>query len=168
MVVGRVLLTILILVVVYHTLPFDQELTASLAVLLVGALALVGALGFVEVRAILDSPFPRLKAIEALTTLLPLLWIIFASTFYVMSEADPSNFSEPLTRTDALYLVVTVFSTVGFGDITPDSQTARALVTAQIVVNLVVVGLGLRVVLGAAEHGHASGASSSPTEPTQT
>ena len=29
-----------------------------------------------------------------------------------------------MTRTDALYFVVTVFATVGFGDITPVSETA--------------------------------------------
>ena len=41
------------------------------------------------------------------------------------------NFSEPLTRTDALYFTVTVFSTVGFGDITAKTEAARLVVTGQ-------------------------------------
>jgi hypothetical protein len=36
-----------------------------------------------------------------------------------------------LTRTDALYFTVTVFSTVGFGDITAKTETARLVVTGQ-------------------------------------
>lgn len=149
--VGRVLLTLAVLLAVYYLVPFDSALDASLVVWLLGSLVLLTALGVYQVRAILESPLPRMKAIEALTTLIPLLLISFASTFYLMSQDDPSNFTEPLTRTDALYFVVTVFSTVGFGDITAESQTARSGVTAQIVVNLVVVGLGLRIIVGAAE-----------------
>jgi hypothetical protein len=34
-----------------------------------------------------------------------------------MERASAASFTEPLTRTDALYFSVTVFSTVGFGDI---------------------------------------------------
>ena len=33
---------------------------------------------------------------------------------------DPSSFGEPLTRSDALYFTITIFATVGFGDINPD------------------------------------------------
>jgi voltage-gated potassium channel len=37
-----------------------------------------------------------------------------------------------MTHTDALYFTVTVFATVGFGDITARTDTARLLVTVQI------------------------------------
>jgi voltage-gated potassium channel len=35
-----------------------------------------------------------------------------------MAKLAPHSIGAPLTRTDALYFTVTVFSTVGFGDIT--------------------------------------------------
>jgi voltage-gated potassium channel len=50
-----------------------------------------------------------------------------------------------------LYFTVTVFSTVGFGDIFPASEAARLLVTAQMILNLIVLGLGVRLIVGAAQ-----------------
>ena len=71
-----------------------------------------------------------------------------------MARADPSNFNVyPLTRTDSLYFTVTVFATVGFGDITATSQTARLIVTVQMILDLIVLGLGIRVFLGAVQRG---------------
>ena len=52
----------------------------------------------------------------------------------------------------ALYFTVTVFSTVGFGDIVAVTDTGRAVVTAQVVANLLVLGLGGRVFFGAIAH----------------
>ncbi len=59
----------------------------------------------------------------------------------------------PLTRTDALYFTVTVFSTVGFGDITAKSEVARLVVTSQIFVDLLILGLGVRILTGAITRG---------------
>jgi len=66
-----------------------------------------------------------------------------------MARISASNFGEPLTHTDALYFTVTVFSTVGFGDITAKTEAARLVVTAQMITDLLVLGLGIRVILGA-------------------
>jgi hypothetical protein len=46
--------------------------------------------------------------------------ITFAAVYLSLSESSDTHFSEPLNHTGALYLVITVFSTVGFGDITPE------------------------------------------------
>ena len=55
--------------------------------------------------------------------------------------ASPASFStHQLTRTDALYFTVTTFTTVGFGDIIPASQGARLVVTAQMILDLLVLG----------------------------
>ena len=43
---------------------------------------------------------------------------------------------QPLTRADALYFAVTVFSTVGFGDITPESEAARVVLIVQMLGDL--------------------------------
>ena len=64
-----------------------------------------------------------------------------------------SNFSESMTRTDALYFTVTVFATVGFGDITATSEGARALVTGQMVAGIVIVGIGARIIVDAIKYG---------------
>jgi hypothetical protein len=50
-----------------------------------------------------------------------------------------------------LYFTVTVFATVGFGDIVGVSQTARTVSMIQMVAGLVLVGLIARVMLGAVQ-----------------
>ena len=75
-----------------------------------------------------------------------------------MAQADLSNVNvHSLTRTDALYFTVTVFTTVGFGDITATTQAARLIVTVQMILDLGVLGLGIRVFLGAVQRGARSG-----------
>ena len=70
-----------------------------------------------------------------------------------MQRTSAANFSQPLTRTDALYFTVTVFSTVGFGDITPKSEAARVVVIVQMLGDLALLGAGARVLLGAVQRG---------------
>lgn len=74
----------------------------------------------------------------------------------MISFQTPATFSEPLTRSDALYFTVTTFATVGFGDIVPHSETVRLLVTGQVILDLVIVGLGIRVILGAVQKGRSA------------
>jgi voltage-gated potassium channel len=70
----------------------------------------------------------------------------------LMARASPTNFSiHSLTRTDSLYFTVTTFSTVGYGDITATSQAARLLVTVQMILDLLALGLGIRVFIGAVQ-----------------
>ena len=85
--------------------------------------------------------------------ILPLYLLVFASAYYVMERASAANFSQPLTRTDALYFAVTVFSTVGFGDITPKSEPARIVLIVQMLGDLAVLGAGVRILLGAVRLG---------------
>ncbi len=42
-----------------------------------------------------------------------------------------------------------MFSTVGFGDITAKTEAARLVVTSQMIADLLIIGLGIRVILGA-------------------
>lgn len=81
-------------------------------------------------------PYPGMKAVEALGLLLPFYLLLFASTYFVMERAWAASFTEPLTRTDALYFSVTVFSTVGFGDIAPKSEAARIVLIVQMLGDL--------------------------------
>jgi voltage-gated potassium channel len=59
-----------------------------------------------------------------------------------------------LTKTDALYFTVTVFATVGFGDIVPRTELARIVTMSQMLADLVVIGLIVRVMISAVKEGH--------------
>ena len=58
-----------------------------------------------------------------------------------------------MTRTDAMYFSTTIFTTVGFGDITAKSQAARVVVTLQMFLDLVILGLVARLVVNAVSIG---------------
>ena len=135
--------------VIYYLLPLNRSSTSVAVTMLVIGLALFIGLVAFQVRSIVRSRFPALRAIEALATSVPLFLLLFASVYVVLSTISASNFTESLTHTDALYFTVTVFSTVGFGDITAKSEAARLVVTSQMIADLLIIGLGLRVIVGA-------------------
>ena len=83
----------------------------------------------------------------------PLFVIIFALVYVTMSDMQPDSFTQPITRVTGLYFTVTVFTTVGFGDIVARSDTARAFVTAQMVLDLIILGGLVRAILGASRLG---------------
>jgi hypothetical protein len=84
---------------------------------------------------------------------IPLFLILFASGYYVLHQVTPGSLSSQLTRIDSLYLTLTVFSTVGFGDIVPTSESARVFVSFKMVLNIVILGLAIRVLTHAVEIG---------------
>lgn len=147
MVVVRPLLTVAALVAAYYVLPVDRRLSGWMVVVLVAELAMVVAVLAWQVRLIMRARYPGLQGVEALAVSVPLFLLIFANVYYLLEYGAPGSFTSPLTRTDALYFTVTVFATVGFGDITPLSQTARVLVTGQMVGDLLVIGVALKVIL---------------------
>jgi voltage-gated potassium channel len=149
----RTLLTSTVLLVLYFVLPLDRAFSVRTLVALVGGVAATGVLVAWQLRSILRSRHPALRAVEALALSLPLFLLLFASAYAVLSGSEPAAFTEPLNRLDCLYFVVTVFATVGFGDISAVSDLARALVTVQMVGDLLLIGLVLRAFLTAVERG---------------
>jgi len=143
----------LALVVGYFTVPMDRVSSVGAGLRLGLGLAAVSLLLAWQIREIVRSPFPRARAVGSLAVSVPLFLIVFATTYYLMGQANPEGWSEPLSRLDALYFTVTVFATVGFGDIAASSAAARGTVTVQMVGGLVLVGLIARVVVGAMQEG---------------
>lgn len=150
---ARALVNTTVLVALYSLLPLHRPVgEATIAWLLAGLLAFAVVV-VLQVRSILQSRYPAMRAVEALGTAVPLFVLVFASTYLLLASTAPQAFTEPLSHTDALYFTMTVFSTVGFGDIAPRSDAARLIVTVQMVGNLVVFGALARVVVGAVRMG---------------
>jgi voltage-gated potassium channel len=142
-----------VLVAVYYLLPLDHSARwLAITMPVIGLVALIALVAY-QVRTIIASPFPGLRAVEALATSVPLFLLLFASTYIVLATLVHGSFSQPMNHTNALYFTVTVFATVGFGDITAQTATARLLVTGQMITDLIILGLGARVILGAVQRG---------------
>jgi len=141
------------LVVWYFHAPLSPPWSVVRVVELVAGLILVAAIVVGEIVAVLRSPRPRLRAAGALVLTLPMLVVLFAAAYVIMSAGRPGSFSEPLTRVGALYFSMTIFSTVGFGDIAARTDPARILVMVQMLADLTYVGLFVRAIFEAVRIG---------------
>jgi voltage-gated potassium channel len=112
-----------------------------------------GVVVAIQVPRIVKSKYPKLRAIEALAVTVPLFLLIFSRIYLSNSLTDPAAFTFPLDNTTALYFTVTVFATVGFGDIVAQTNGMRLLVTLQMLLNLAALGLAVKLLTSAAERG---------------
>ncbi|MEI7442367.1 MAG: potassium channel family protein [Actinomycetes bacterium] len=137
---------------IFFTLPYDGLSNNRQAVLrLVVGLSLLLVVIVVLIRRILSAPLPQLKTLEALVVLLVQFICLFAGTYLLISHLDAGAFTEPLTHSSALYFTIVTFGTVGFGDITPHSDLARLLVSAQIIIDFVFIAAIIRALVAVAQ-----------------
>lgn len=151
--------------VLYYVLPLDHAATTTTELVLAAGLVAIAGIVVWEARAIVGADYPGVRAIEALAFTVPLFLLLFSLVYFLMAHHSSTNFSEPLTRTDALYFTVTTFATVGYGDITATSQSARVLVTIQMLADLVVLGFGVKVFVGAVQTGRRRQGTTPPGPP---
>ena len=139
--------------VLYFTLPFDSTSDFNTGFALMVGLVAVAALTVWQAWTIARSPFPLIRAVEGLITTFPLVVLLFATTYFVMDQYQAHSFTQEMTRVDSLYFTVTTFVTVGYGDITPVTESARLTVTVQMVVDLVLIGLVARAFVNSVRTG---------------
>jgi voltage-gated potassium channel len=150
----RIVVSLVVLFSVYFLIPTkDLNSEQSDAPYVVLQLLIFGGVVAVQVPAIIRARFPVLRAVEALTLVIAFYLLIFARIYLSNSLSDPSVFNHPLNHTTALYFTVTVFATVGFGDFVAATDGMRGLVTVQMLLNLVVLGLIIRLLSSAAQRG---------------
>jgi len=153
MAIARTIATIALVVAIYYLLPMNHSTSAvTVLELTLGVLALFAVFAW-EIRQIIRSEHPTTRAVESLAFTVPLYILIFATTYFLMAHSNTAAFGGALTRTDALYFSTTIFTTVGFGDITAKTQAARLIVTMQMFLDLVFLGLVARVVVNAVKLG---------------
>jgi hypothetical protein len=163
--VARTVGNVAVVLVLYYVLPLDESFGWATLAALFGGMLVVAVLATWQVRSVVRSPYPAMRATETLALTVPLFLVLFAASYQILASTDPATFSQPLTRTDTLYFVVTVLATVGFGDITPVSELARVLTTVQMIGDLVLVGLVFKAMLGAVQRGRAAAPPGDRTAP---
>ena len=149
----RTIVTIVVVVAIYFRIPMDRAVTATTVIgLVIGVLALFAIIAW-QIREIMRSEHPVVRAVEALAFAIPVYVLLFATIYFLMAHAQSAAFGVPLSRTDAMYFSATVFTTVGFGNIAAQSETARIIVTFQMMLDLVIIGIVVRGVLSAVKAG---------------
>jgi hypothetical protein len=142
-----------VIVVAYFVAPLDRHQSPrTILTLVLLALAVFAAIGW-QIWRITQSTHPALRAVEALAFIIPSYLVLFAVIYHVLNYTKPASFGTAQTKLDSLYFSTTVFTTVGFGDITAKTQTARAVVLCQMVLDLVIIGLVVRLVASAIKVG---------------
>jgi preprotein translocase subunit YajC len=139
--------------ILYYQLPLGAQWSRGTAAgFLVGLVALLALIVW-QARAIATAAYPRVRAIEALATTIAYFVFLFSAAYFIVASSQPAAFNETLTRTDSLYFTVTVFTSVGFGDIVAVTEGARVMVIVQMLGGLALLGAGARVLLSAVQAG---------------
>ena len=154
LVLVRVLVSMTLLFAAYFMIPTRSASdSGSDLPWLILELCVFAVIVGVQVPAIVNAKYPILRAVETMAVLITVYLLLFSRIYLANSLHDSSNFSVPLDNVAALYFTVTVFATVGFGDIVAASNSMRLLVTLQMVLNLVLLGVVIRLVASAARRG---------------
>jgi hypothetical protein len=135
-----------LLLAALYLLPFDHLSSQRSIVRLGAVIALVVAVFLLQVRRISKAELPELRAVEALGIVIGVFLVGFSIIYLSMSRNNPLTFTQPLDPTRALYFTISVFSTVGFGDITPRTDPARLIVSAQMLLDLAIIGIVVRMI----------------------
>jgi hypothetical protein len=138
------------LIIVYYALPEASDDAADAFPRLGVGLLIVATLLAWQRRSIRRVELPEVRATRAIASIIPLFLTVFATIYLSLSHTSAADFSQRLDHTKALYFAITVFSTVGFGDITPATDAARIMVSVQMLLDLVVIALVVRLLLNTA------------------
>jgi hypothetical protein len=143
--------TITLLLVVYYLVPVRTgSATADLPWLILN-LVLFALIVGIQFPLILRARFPFLRSIEAMGLSVCLFLMLFARLYVSLSAADATAFSQRLDHTDSLYFTVTVFATVGFGDVVAVTNPVKLVVTVQMILDLIVLGVVVRLLFSAGQ-----------------
>ena len=147
--IKRVVVTVALIAAattVYGAIPVPGQMRESSWVIMFSAgIIVLGLLILVSIRRLLRAgEEARIRGLVLLLT----LTVLFFSWADESVARLPDQFAELTNKTDALYFNISTLATVGFGDVHPIGELARAAVTLQIVFNLVFLGTAVSVISG--------------------
>lgn len=130
----RVGAIVALLVTAYFLIPLSHEELRVLPRTMLTGLTFL-ALGVFVVRQLGRGGDRLGHLVVALTFVL----VTLAATAYRLELSRPEQFTGMATRLDALYFTLVTMATIGYGDIHPAGQAARALVSVTIVFDVIFV-----------------------------
>jgi hypothetical protein len=137
------------LVVLYCLLPLRGEHWWVGAAIGLAALVAITPFTTRRVLEVRRSATPVFAAAEAIMLVVAMLLFGFGALYLTISRLD-GQFVGLDTRLDAVYFALATLSTVGYGDVHAAGQLARAAVSAQIVLDLTLIAISVRLITAAA------------------
>jgi hypothetical protein len=147
---ARIFLAWVFILGAFYLIPFAHLSGPRSVVRLCAVVVLVGVVLALQIRSIATAELPELRAVEALAIVIVVFLTGFSIIYLNLSHGAATTFTQPLDHTRSLYFTISVFSTVGFGDITPRTDAARIIVSAQMLLDLVIIGTVVRLIFNAA------------------
>lgn len=164
----RMIITVAAILLVYAETPrvtSGKALLDGLNTLVIALVVFAVAFAW-QITRIRKSHHPSLRAAEAAVSTLAIFLVAFSVVYLSYSAAVPGSFTDPLNHVSAFYFTTTVFATVGFGDITPVADTMRIVTTIQMLLDLVFLGVLLRLLVQVAQSATAKRSEPDPEAPT--
>lgn len=165
-VTARILIGNLLLALLYIAVPIRNESIHPVVVMLGMILVFAVVIGF-SLRRIEHAQFPQIRAIQVGMLTLSFYLFAFSALYLSLSVTDTSYFTTDLDHVTAFYFTVTVFTTVGFGDITPNADPTQLIVSLQMLLNLLFIYVGLRAIMYVGKRRATEVRDSGPTAPTK-
>ena len=128
----------------------DPRVSIPVTLLLIG-MVIYGLVLRWQLKRVVKSKRPGLVAAESLILSAGLFIAIFSAIYVIIEGDHPGSFSEPIDHFTAAYFTLTVLATVGFGDITAVSDTARFIVMMQMALGLGFLAVIIKVFTSAAQ-----------------
>jgi hypothetical protein len=134
------------MLLVYFIVPCGQPddplpLAVAGLVAFAGALAMAFLIGRQVMEIFVSGGNARLAP---LAVLFAAAVVAFAIGFFMLERSDPGQVPDLNTRLDSLYMSMVTVATIGYGDLHPQGQVARALACIQIAFNLVVITVAVK------------------------
>lgn len=145
-VVGRIAISLALFTFLYSIIPLRDDLIRP-GLIVIAMLVVFIVMLLLALRRIQNAKLPQVRAVQLIFISIGFYLFTFAAVYLSMSATSPNSFNVPLDHTNAFYFTVTVFATVGFGDIVAQTSGAQALVTFQMLLNLLFVYAGLRIIM---------------------
>jgi hypothetical protein len=136
------------LILGYVLLPIPSGDGSAWLLLVVGGVVVSAyvLIGFAATRRLMQVSRPMANGALLLLLMATIAVLGFAVVYLGLVAQDPDAFTQPLSKMTAAYFSVTILATVGFGDISAANDLSRAVVTAQMIIDLSLISLGVQLI----------------------
>lgn len=146
------------ILILYFVLPLRGQGAVAVSIIFaVVAVLFSFPLAFRAAKRVMESHQPIVHGGQAVLMILTSVVVAFSGLYYVLGTHYENQMMGVETRLDALYFTLTLTTTVGFGDVHPVGQAARGVATWNMVCNIAIIAIAVRLVMSAIQDRRVNG-----------